>query len=181
MAGYPCHDPHFNAAKCESVLVNSSASYLRENNPGSMQFDQWEDEGNQQCTIQAPRSASCSQGRVSVLGIQAESIEDVQKAVRFAVKRNLRLVVKSSGHDYLGRSAAAESFLLWMHKLNKSITITTAFVATQVLYIYNEQFIFLNESWLLFHSQAASDYPQINGFGLGCNAMSLTRCIQGWI
>lgn len=129
-----------------------------------MQFDQWEDEGKHQCTIQAPRSASCAQGRVSVLGIQAETVEDVQKAVCFAVKWNLRLVVKSSGHDYLGRSAAAESFLLWMHKLNKNISITTAFVATQVLKI--SIFFSFNKSWLVIHSQAASDYSQVNGFGL---------------
>jgi hypothetical protein len=111
-----------------------------------MQFDQWEDEGKHQCTIQAPRSASCAQGRVSVVGIQAETVEDVQKAVCFAVKRNLRLVVKSSGHDYFGRSAAAESFLLWMHKLNKNISITTAFVATQVFKLSNS-FPLTNHDW----------------------------------
>jgi hypothetical protein len=83
---------------------------------------------------------------VSVVGIQAETVEDVQKAVCFAVKRNLRLVVKSSGHDYFGRSAAAESFLLWMHKLNKNISITTAFVATQVFKLSNS-FPLTNHDW----------------------------------
>jgi FAD/FMN-containing dehydrogenase len=57
-----------------------------------------------------------------VRGVRVEAVDDVQKAVRFASLHDLRVVVKSSGHDFLGRSAAAGSFLIWMHKL-KSIRI----------------------------------------------------------
>ena len=57
-----------------------------------------------------------------MLGVEVEAVIDVQNAIRFATRHNLRVVVKTSGHDFLGRSTAAGSFLIWMHKL-KSIRI----------------------------------------------------------
>jgi FAD/FMN-containing dehydrogenase len=39
--------------------------------------------------------------------------------VRFAKSHNLKIVIKASGHDYLGRSTAKNSFLIWTrHLLN---------------------------------------------------------------
>lgn len=111
---------------CESVRANSSEPHWRAANAGSAQWDNWEAKGRQECFWEAPGSSRCRQGRVSVLGVQVENSDDVQKAVKFAANHNLRLAVKSTGHDYLGRSAAAGSFLIWMHKL-KSITITDSF------------------------------------------------------
>lgn len=35
-----------------------------------------------------------------------------------AHKKNVRLVVKSSGHDFLGRSNAPGSLSIWMHHMN---------------------------------------------------------------
>jgi FAD/FMN-containing dehydrogenase len=37
--------------------------------------------------------------------------------VRFAAKHDLRIAVKSSGHDFLGRSTARHSLLIWTHHL----------------------------------------------------------------
>ena len=128
-AGYPCHEPHYNATKCEYVRANYFDSYMRADNPGSMQNDNWEDQDEKRCAFEATASSPCQQGRVSILGVQAETVDDIQKALRFAAKKNLRIVVKSSGHDWLGRSAAPGSFLLWMHKMKKNITIDYGFTA----------------------------------------------------
>lgn len=38
--------------------------------------------------------------------IMAGSVDDVIKAVKFANKYNIRITVRSSGHDYIGRSTA---------------------------------------------------------------------------
>lgn len=125
--GYPCHAPHFNATKCEYVRANYFDSYMRADNPGSMQNDNWEDQDEKRCAFEATANSPCQQGRVSILGVQAETVDDIQKALRFAAKENLRIVVKSSGHDWLGRSAAPGSFLIWMHKMKKNITIDYEF------------------------------------------------------
>lgn len=129
-AGYPCHEPHFNATECEYVRANYFDSYMRADNPGSMQNDNWEDQDEKRCAFEAAANSPCQQGRVSILGVRAETVDDVQKALKFAAERNLRIVVKSSGHDWLGRSASAGSFLLWMHKMKKSITVDYKFTAT---------------------------------------------------
>jgi hypothetical protein len=39
----------------------------------------------------------CTQGSVPVIGVDARSVGDIQAAVKFAVKHNLRLVVKNTG------------------------------------------------------------------------------------
>jgi FAD/FMN-containing dehydrogenase len=99
-----------------------------------MQGQNWEEKGTQRCAFEAPRSAPCRQGQVSNLGVQVESVQDVQKAVKFASDHNLRIAVKSSGHDYSGRSAATGSFLIWMHKMKyytpNNISIDYTFTAT---------------------------------------------------
>jgi FAD/FMN-containing dehydrogenase len=51
-----------------------------------------------------------------------------QAGIRFASGHDLRLVIKSSGHDYLGRSTGPEhSLLIWTHYL-QNITFTESFM-----------------------------------------------------
>lgn len=38
--------------------------------------------------------------------------------MRIARENNIRLIVKSSGHDFLGRSSAPGSLSIWVHNLN---------------------------------------------------------------
>jgi FAD/FMN-containing dehydrogenase len=50
--------------------------------------------------------------------VAAECEADVQAAVAFAADHNLRLVVKSTGHDWFGRSSAPGSLMVWTHRLS---------------------------------------------------------------
>jgi len=59
--------------------------------------------------------------------VAAESEADVSAVVAFAHRYNLRLVVKSTGHDWYGRSTSPGSLLLWTHRLS-ALTFTGAFV-----------------------------------------------------
>ncbi|KAG0344411.1 hypothetical protein BG005_001837, partial [Podila minutissima] len=61
----------------------------------------------------------CQQGAVPLYTVKALSIADVQATVRFASMHNIRLTVKNTGHDLLGRSMAPNSISLWMHFMNK--------------------------------------------------------------
>jgi len=49
----------------------------------------------------------------SAYAVAVEGPEDVAAAVRFAAKHGVKLVVKGTGHDYLGRSSAPKSLLVW--------------------------------------------------------------------
>jgi FAD/FMN-containing dehydrogenase len=64
----------------------------------------------------------------SAYAVEAAGAADVAAAVRFASEHRLRLVVKGAGHDYLGRSSAPDSLLVWTHRM-RDITVHDAFVA----------------------------------------------------
>ena len=51
------------------------------------------------CGIDTPRNVACPQGLVPTYAVAAENAEDVSKAVKFAQKYNLKLVIKNTGHD----------------------------------------------------------------------------------
>ncbi|KAG5652218.1 hypothetical protein H0H81_005800 [Sphagnurus paluster] len=79
------------------------------------------------CYLNTTLSYPCGKGSVPPVGVEARSIADIQAAVRFAAEHNLRLVIKNTGHDYLGRSTARGAFLLWTHKM-KNISYTDNFL-----------------------------------------------------
>jgi FAD/FMN-containing dehydrogenase len=64
----------------------------------------------------------------SAYAVAAETPDDIVAAVNFAREHSLRLVIKGTGHDYLGRSNAPDSLLIWTHKMRK-ITVHESFVA----------------------------------------------------
>ena len=63
----------------------------------------------------------CGQGSVPPIGVDARSESDVRTAVNFAKKHNLKLVVKGTGHDFIGRSTARGSFLIWTHHMKQTV------------------------------------------------------------
>ncbi|KAJ7056671.1 FAD-binding domain-containing protein [Mycena amicta] len=105
-----------------------SAVFRSANIPGSMNHYNFE----QGYDLTPPSTCfrngtTCGQGDVSLYSVEAETVADVQAAVTFASANNLRLVVKSSGHDTLGRSTAPNSLLVHMNKFNNA-TFTDSFM-----------------------------------------------------
>ena len=101
----------------------SNASW-RSDQVGAMQNHNWE---NSSCSVFF-RNTTCNQGSVPILAVDAILPEHVQATVRFASKHNLRLVIKTTGHDYLGRSTARGSLLLWLHHV-KNMTMIDRFTS----------------------------------------------------
>ncbi|KAH7422213.1 hypothetical protein KP509_13G096900 [Ceratopteris richardii] len=71
----------------------------------------------------------CQQGSVPAYAVEVLNPSHVQTAVAFAAQYNLRLTIKSTGHDALGRSTAPDSLNLWMHRM-KNITFHENFTPT---------------------------------------------------
>ncbi|KAG9088949.1 hypothetical protein FS749_001731 [Ceratobasidium sp. UAMH 11750] len=122
---WPCHDPDYDEAACFDAKANWNNSFWRSDQLGAMQDPIWESLG---CDIDTPRNVTCKQGSVPIYSVAAQEASDVSKAVMFAAKHKLRLVIKNTGHDLLGRSIAAGSLSIWTHKL-KGINFTDSFVA----------------------------------------------------
>jgi FAD/FMN-containing dehydrogenase len=62
------------------------------------------------------------------MGVAAETPADVAAAVAFALEHNIRVAVKSSGHDQMGRSTANGALLVWMRRVS-CISVSASFAA----------------------------------------------------
>ncbi|KAJ5090122.1 FAD-linked oxidoreductase sor8 [Penicillium argentinense] len=60
---------------------------------------------------------SCEIGSLQPYAVNVSGPEDVQATLRFTRKHNIRLVIRNTGHDYLGKSTAPGAVALWMHNL----------------------------------------------------------------
>lgn len=62
-------------------------------------------------------SGTCTLGGYASYSIDVENVAQVQLGVNFARNMNLRLTVKNTGHDYIGKSSGAGALNLWTHNL----------------------------------------------------------------
>jgi len=63
----------------------------------------------------------------SPYAVRAQQTSDIVAGVNFARDNGVKLVVKGTGHDYLGRNCAPDSLLVWTHDM-REITVHDAFV-----------------------------------------------------
>ncbi|KAL6703528.1 hypothetical protein ACN47E_009553 [Coniothyrium glycines] len=89
---------------------------------GSMEFLDWETCGPSQCALNSkdtssPLAGACSLGRLSSYYVQVRTTDDITKTLAFVRSHGVRLSIKNTGHDYFGRSSAANSLALWTHNL----------------------------------------------------------------
>jgi hypothetical protein len=109
-ACYPVGDPSGN---CTDVTVHATDGIWRATQPGSMQNPNFESylypNGTiSACYLNTTLRIPCQQGSVPVLGVDARTVGDVQAAIQFAKKHNLRVVVKGTGSNSLHSSPATE-------------------------------------------------------------------------
>ncbi|KAF7791875.1 hypothetical protein EIP86_002899 [Pleurotus ostreatoroseus] len=140
----PCYTSGPTSADCLAVQNSWDNATWRSDQPGSMQspnFDNYIFKNGtiNACYLNTSLGVRCEQGSVPVLGVDTRWPEDVEAAVKFASTHNLRVVVKNTGHDYLGRSTARGSFLIWTHNM-KNISFHDTFtpVSGPASVIYND-------------------------------------------
>lgn len=67
-----------------------------------------------------PRDSPCTVSALQRYAVNVSGVEDVQTTLRFAREHNVRLVIRNTGHDYLGKSTAPGGLALWMHHLKNT-------------------------------------------------------------
>ncbi|KAK4223157.1 hypothetical protein QBC38DRAFT_488250 [Podospora fimiseda] len=72
---------------------------------------------NNSCNPQMGSEGQCRMGNLAPYAIRVTGASDVAAGVKFASENNIRLTMKNTGHDYLGRSTGEGSLALWMHNL----------------------------------------------------------------
>lgn len=66
-----------------------------------------------------PDSGKCTHGAYPVYAVNISNVGQIQLAINFARNANLRLVIKNTGHCYLGKSSGAGALSIWTHNLKK--------------------------------------------------------------
>ncbi len=56
-------------------------------------------------------------GNYVAYSVNATVAADIAAAIKFADRRNIRLVIRNTGHDYMGRSTGAGGLAIWTHHL----------------------------------------------------------------
>lgn len=110
----PCHlnEPDYNDSLCANITSQWSNPAFHADNPISTDNNNW---NNDSC-LPSPL-APCNGEGYPVYVISATCVEDVQNGVNFSREHNVRLVVKGTGHDYLGRSVAPYSLSIWTRNM----------------------------------------------------------------
>src|ERR1700742_5152695 len=99
-AAAPCHvgSPVFNATECEHVKSNWKSFEWHAHHPTSTL---WTNVNGYSCELDA--KTPCTGNGFPVYVLNATSAQEISVAVKWAKERNIRINVKSTGHDFLGR------------------------------------------------------------------------------
>ncbi|KAF2092417.1 FAD-binding domain-containing protein [Rhizodiscina lignyota] len=111
-----CHQPLYNPILCKKATEEWTNSFWRTDQVGAYSAILWED-GNDQCDINTPVNEPCGPGLVAHYSVAAEDTSDIQAAIHFALRHDIYLVIKNTGHDHLGRSSGRGSLAIWTHRL----------------------------------------------------------------
>jgi FAD/FMN-containing dehydrogenase len=77
---------------------------------------------NNSCNPFSPKHAPCTIGNYIQYAVKATEARDVQMSIHYAKRHNIRLVIRNTGHDLLGKSTGAGALGIWMHHM-KNISI----------------------------------------------------------
>ncbi|KAK1758511.1 hypothetical protein QBC47DRAFT_143717 [Echria macrotheca] len=126
--GAVCHpgQPTYNASECAAVVAAGGGGWatyeFHSADPVSVDWNQWAND-----TCLPGEAYPCSPRGYPVFVVNASTAAHVQAGLQFARKNNIRVIVKSSGHDYLGRSVAPFSLSIWVHHLKSTPKTHTSF------------------------------------------------------
>ena len=133
---YPS-EPNYNEERCAVVLSQWFNSTWHAEDPISIDYPIW---ANNSCDPIYPNGTSitgdvnagkkgCTIGNYPVYAINVRTAEHVSTALKWAAKRNVRVIVKNTGHSYQGRSVGYGSLSIWTHHL-RGIEYIDAFKPT---------------------------------------------------
>ncbi|KAF2753067.1 hypothetical protein EJ05DRAFT_490472 [Pseudovirgaria hyperparasitica] len=114
----PCYQDFgiYSKEKCDAVMENFGTTELHEADPTSMMWPIFQ--GRTCLPIDGQNGTSnCSLGGYPSYAVKVENVAQIQLSVNFARNANMRLVIKNTGHCYLGKSSGAGGLSVWTHGL----------------------------------------------------------------
>ncbi|KAI0526513.1 putative 6-hydroxy-D-nicotine oxidase [Xylaria bambusicola] len=108
---------HYDADKCQNILDHWTESATHANDPTSIMSPLFQ---GKTCMPQNGDDGTCELGGFPSYAVNISTVAQIQLAINFARNTNIRLIIKNTGHDFLGKSAGAGALSIWTHNL-KSI------------------------------------------------------------
>ncbi|RYP55520.1 hypothetical protein DL769_010136 [Monosporascus sp. CRB-8-3] len=87
---------------------------------------------NNSCNPFLDPSSPCTLGYHVAYTVNATTVAHIQAAVQFVKRHNVRLVIRNSGHDYLGKSTGAHALAIWTRHL-KSLELIREYQGSEYL------------------------------------------------
>lgn len=128
-----CHDPKYEEHKCETLKTQWDYAAVQYGSPvdkfrcpylltqdsavdpSSVMMPVFQ---NSTCDPFQPVESPCTLGNLVRYSVNASDASLVQSAIRFAAAHNIRVAVKNTGHDFLGRSTAKHALGIWTHHMD---------------------------------------------------------------
>ncbi|KAK4246727.1 hypothetical protein C7999DRAFT_41881 [Corynascus novoguineensis] len=119
--GAPCYNTFqgplgdvatYNAAECQKVTSNWNDEQFQIELPAA---GLWTYFTNDTCRPTTTPTDTCTLGYYPVLVIMAKTAAHIQAGVDFARENNLRLIIRNTGHDFLGRSVGWGALVINTH------------------------------------------------------------------
>ncbi|KAI1819121.1 FAD/FMN-containing isoamyl alcohol oxidase MreA [Xylaria intraflava] len=124
--GAPCHEsyngiPTYSESQCDALR---NVWYLPETHLPSSSSPMAYTFSNNSCNPWLDADVPCTIGYQVAYAINVTTAGDIAAGIKFAKDNNIRLVVRNTGHDYLGRSTGAHGLAIWTHYFNSMKQIT---------------------------------------------------------
>ncbi|KAL5591816.1 hypothetical protein FOVSG1_010705 [Fusarium oxysporum f. sp. vasinfectum] len=112
-------DSNFASAfSCKNVTESWFLSEFHALQPESIGYSYWANNSCVPPNDHGYRSGqSCKIGGLPQYVLEATSAAQIATAMKWASSRNIRIVIKGTGHDLNGRSSGAYSLSIWTHRL----------------------------------------------------------------
>lgn len=123
----PCYPgPDYDASLCQHISEQWTDSIFRESQPVGYTYPLANAcppvSGARAGAGAISKATSCNLGNAPVYTINATKADHVAEGIRFAKENNVRLVVKNTGHDIVGRSVACPGIKTLPIILEKRLT-----------------------------------------------------------
>ncbi|KAK3685229.1 hypothetical protein B0T22DRAFT_213381 [Podospora appendiculata] len=112
----------YDAAACQAVTTGFPSEQFQVDLPAA---GLWTYFTNDTCRPTTNPTDTCTLGYYPVLVITAKTTDHIQAGIKFANKNNLRLIVRNTGHDFLGRSVGWGALVINTHNF-QDITVTNS-------------------------------------------------------
>ncbi|KAE8824776.1 hypothetical protein PTNB85_09540 [Pyrenophora teres f. teres] len=116
----PCYDTKWgkkDGAKCADIVSNFTSPWFHEDDPTS---NMWPIYQGRTCMPKNDTTGlACTMGAYPEYAVKVTNVAQIQLAINFVRATNIRLVIKNTGHCYLGKSTGSGALSLWMHNMDQ--------------------------------------------------------------